>query len=183
MPAGTGASAAARDSTTTSASATVASSSSRPPGCSRRRSRGFPGASHSRRTTGSTVWVQAQTMSAPADRLPRTSADARTGMPSARRELVRHGRRPLGVAPGQAHLLEVAHAHDRPSVRASLHAGAEHGQDRGVLAREQAVRERAEPAAVRAAVMWVPSSRATGRPSPGRRRRSAPGGWESRCPR
>src|SRR3989442_3984542 len=64
-PAGGGASADSRDSTTRSASATVCSSTSRPDGLRPTEFTWTPGASHSRRTTGSVEWVVAATTSAP----------------------------------------------------------------------------------------------------------------------
>ena len=114
-----------------------------------------PGASHSRRSTGSVAGVATQTTPAPSRA---ACGDAEAIAPCAL------GQRPrgLGAAAPDADLGPLALARQGAQVRLALHAGADHGQH--VVPRTSSRVASREPAAVRAAVIASPSISAAGVP-------------------
>ena len=114
----------------------------------------MPGASHSRRTTGSSECVVAQTTPAPriavlvgagrARRQPRARSSSASSSACRR------------AAAGDADLAEVAHERHGARVRARLDAGPD-DREHAASARASSRTESAEPAPVRSAVIAVPS--------------------------
>ena len=164
-PEGGADSAAARDSTATSAAATVASSTSRPSGLKPTEVTWAPGASHSWRTTGSCGWVVAQTTSAPSQAADHDGA-ARTGTSSPAPSSSASAAAFAGSRPATR---TSANARTRVTAAAWARAWTPVPRMARVAASSRASRRvaSADPAPVRRAVMAVPSSSASGRPSSG----------------